>query len=374
MPVKTHLEKITSRVLCFLAASAVTGFCADSTSYTPPAGYFAIPIKARSDNHISLPLVQKAAGFGTVSSAGRDRLTISAKNWAPGQFRRRAGADKASYVAEFVTGPLRGISYDILDNNSDTVVLDTQGDDITRHPRGSIGFGDVVRLRPLWTAASVFGDNESNLQIAPRRNALVSGDAVILPDNTGTGVNKGPAAQLAFIRGSGWRSTTGDRTTDRADFAFVPGQPMNVRRLATEDTSVLTIGHVAGGRQAVYLPDGGTSGNDISVGLLGTESVTLAQSGLVDSASPQLSAFRSSGSTVFRADELMSYGGGSGFNQTPARSFYHLAGAGWREVGSSSSSVGSSVTLEPGRAYLLRKKAGSPGGDWIQNDTASTTP
>lgn len=359
-------------IVCTLVAGLSAGWPAssagESVSYTPPAGYFALPVKARSDNHVSLPLVPKAAGFGTVSAAGRDRVTIGSKRWNSGQFRRKAGAPRSSFVAEFVTGPLQGVSYGVLDNNTDTLVLDTQGDDLTNHPRGSIGFGDIVRLRPLWTAAAVFGDSEANLQIAPKPNPLRPGDSIILPDNAGVGYNKAPAAQLSFVKNTGWRSTTGDQSVDRADFPFGPGQPLNIRRLAAQDASIITLGHVARGRQAVYIPDGATTGNDILVGLLRPEPVSLADSGLIDVGRPDLSAFQASGNAIFRRDELMAFGGDTGLNQTPRRSFYYLVGRGWREAGASGVDVGSSISLEPGRAYLLRKGAGSPGGDWIQSE------
>lgn len=365
--------KTTPRIIaCTLVAGLSAGWpansAAESVSYTPPAGYFALPVKASSDNHVSLPLVPKAAGFGTVSSAGRDRLTIGAKRWNSGQFRPKAGASKASFIAEFVTGELAGVSYEVLDNSGDTLVLDMQGDNLTQHPRGSVGFGDVVRLRPLWTPATVFGDSEANLQIAPKPNALRSGDSIILPDSAKAGLDKAPAVQLSFVRNAGWRTVAGDQSIDLANYPFVPGQPMNIRRVATEDTAVITLGHVARGEQAVFVPDGGAGGNDIFVGLLHPEPVNLADSGLVDAQEPNSGAFQVSSNAIFRADELMSFGNATGRNQTPQRAFYHLAGFGWREAGAPGVEVGQSVVLEPGRSYLLRKKAGSPGGDWLQRN------
>jgi len=371
---KTNLRIIASGLVTALCGAWGAPAAGESVSYTPPAGYFALPVKASSDNHVSLPLVPKATGFGTVSSAGRDRVTIGSKRWNTGQFRRKAGAPKASYVAEFVTGPLRGISYEVLDNNTDTLVLDMQGDNLTQHPRGSVGFGDIVRLRPLWTAAAVFGDSEENLQIAPKRNQLVSGDAIILPDNTSAGLNKAPAAQLSFVRNAGWRSSTGDQSIDRAAYPFVPGQPMNIRRLAAQDTAIITLGHVARGRQAVYVADGGATGSDRFVGLLHPEPISLRDSDLIEPNQSGSGGFQISSNAVFRADELMSFGNGAGRDQTPERAFYYLAGRGWREAGVPGTDVGSSVILEPGRAYLLRKKAGSPGGDWMQPEREANLP
>lgn len=347
-------------------STTVTAF-SESISFTPPAGYFALPVNGNSDNHLSLPLMQKTSGFGTVSAAGRDRVTISSKRWREGQFRRKSATGKASYVAEFVTGPLRGISYEVLDNNSDTLVLDMQGDSLTQHPSGSIAFGDLVRLRPLWTASTVFGDTEDNLQIAAKRNQLVSGDAIIIPDNSGNGVNKAPSAQLSFVRGSGWRSSSGNQLIDQADYPFAHGQPMNVRRLSSQKTAILVIGYVPRSRQAIYVPDGGTVGSDNFVGLLGPEAVSLQDSGLIDLMQPsQNGAFQQSSNEVFRADELMSYEGASGYNQTPRRAFYFLNNRGWREVGLHGIDVGQSIMLQPGRSYMIRKKGGSPGGDWLQ--------
>ena len=372
MKMKTCLT--TTFLVAAVFAAVLPRAAGESVSYTPAAGYFALPLKAGSDNYVSLPLVPKAAGFGTVSAAGRDRVTIGSGRWNAGQFRAKPGAPRASYVAEFVTGPLRGISYDVLDNNSDTLLLDMQGDDLTQHPRGSVGFGDVVRLRPLWTPAAVFGDAEANLQIAPKANASASGDTVILPDNLNTGLNKPPAAQLSFIQNAGWRSAGGDQSANRADYPLVPGQPMNIRRMAPQDTAVITLGHVARGPQAVYVPDGGLGGNDSLVALLHPEPVVLQDSALMETTPSVSGAFSSSSNAIFRADELMSFEGGTGTNQTPERAFYYLAGRGWREAGAPGMSAGQSLTLEPGRAYLIRKKPGSPGGDWMQQGQIPTSP
>jgi uncharacterized protein (TIGR02597 family) len=353
-----------------------SGPCSAAESYTPPAGYFAIPVKAASDNYISLPLVQKATGFATVSWAGRDRISIGgSRRFNAGQFGPKPGAWRASYVAEFVTGSLRGVSYDVLDNSADTLLLDTQGDNLTQHPRGAVGFGDIVRLRPLWTPSAVFGDTEESLQIDAKPDGSTSaGDTISLPDNAVIGLNKPPAIELSFIQNAGWRSSAGDQSTNRAEYPIFPGQPIKVRRSSAQDTTIITLGHVARGQQSIYVPDGGDDGNDVYVALLHPEPVSLGSSGLVPISTPTSGAFQPSTNAIFRSDELMAFEEESGFNPTPTKAFYFLAGRGWRQAGLPGWESGHSLILEPGRAYLLRRKAGSLGGDWIQEPVAAESP
>lgn len=338
----------------------------DSTSYTPAGGYFTMNVQGGTDNHVSLPLMEKAVAFGSISDVSQDKVTARTKNWTDGGFRYVAGSQNATYYAEFASGALAGVRYRILDNTEDTLLLDTQGDDLTAHRLGAVNFGDVVRIRPLWTVGKVFGATESEVVLTPKPNALIPGDSVLLYDDQSVGQNKAPNTEIAFVHGLGWR-VTGDLSTDQTFRAFEPGQPLIVRRRSSQSVNVAIVGYALTGAQSMYVQGGdGTSANDAYVSVLFPEAVTLNNSGLYNVASPSTSVVLSSSNSLIPGDQLLAYGNDTGFNSAPVRAFFYLNGAGWREVGNASVTTGDDFALQPGQAYIIRKRANHLGCDWVQ--------
>lgn len=154
---------------------------AQSTSYSPPAGYFQLTIAGNRDNHVSIPLVRPAALFFKIASADKTILTSSARKWSKGEFRSADGDPSRVFYAEFCSGALKGVRYRVLDNSEDALYLDTQGDDLNAHSMGAVGFDDLVRLRESWRVGSVFGATDQDLSLEPRADALTPSDSVSRP-------------------------------------------------------------------------------------------------------------------------------------------------------------------------------------------------
>jgi len=337
-----------------------------STSYTPAAGYFSLTIKGQSDSQLSMPLAEKAAAFGKITAVSQETVTVRAKNWSVGAFRYVSGTQDTTYYAEFASGVLKGIRYRILDNSDDTLLLETQGDDFTAHPVGTVAYDDVVRIRPMWTIGTLLGTTETDVVIDPKADPLAPGDSVLVLDNQRVGQNKAPVAEIAYVHNLGWRAT-GDATTDQGHWPFETGQPLVVRRLSADSVSFVVLGHVLTGAQSMFVFGGNsTSANDAYVSILYPESITLGSAGLYTPTDPAGSVIKSSRSKLLRNDELLAYGSRAGFNLASERSFFYLENVGWREVGSAKTTVGSDFLLEPGKAYIIRKKTGNFGADWLQ--------
>jgi uncharacterized protein (TIGR02597 family) len=342
---------------------------ADSTSYTPPGGFFLLGVQGASDNPVALPLVRQVDSFGKVTGVSKNQVVIGSRIWTAGQFRAAGGTQpEAKYFVEFASGALRGVRYRVLDNTEDTLVLDTRGDDLTAHARGGIAFNDTVRLRPLWTLGDVFGKSESALVLNAKPNVLIPGDSVILPNNTDVGQNKAPQLEFSFIHGTGWRAT-GDLGTDQQNRPFEPASPLIVRRLSADGTSLALIGYVPCGPQVVVVSGGdGNQGNDTHICLVFPEPVSLGAAGLHDTGNETGSVIRSVPSPLIPGDQLFSYGVGTGFNLAPERRFYFLKYLGWRAMGSNSTTVGSDFILQPGRAYIVRNPLNRTDATWVQPD------
>jgi hypothetical protein len=72
------------------------------------------------------------------------------------------------------------------------------------------------------------------------------------------------------------------------------------------------------------------------------------------------------------ADQLLAFAPGTGLNRVPSQIYYFLAGQpagqGWRKAGDDENlTIGQTVTLDPGKVYVLRKKVNSPGKDWVND-------
>ena len=117
-------------------------------------------------------------------------------------------------------------------------------------------------------------------------------------------------------------------------------------------------------KTVAFVPGGdGSSANDIYVSVSRPAPVSLDDSGL-RIADQTKSLIKDSASSVLRQDELYAFNAPSGFNQGAANIYYYLAGSGWRQVGNAATDIGSTVFLEPGKSYIVRKKAANSGADW----------
>ncbi len=338
---------------------------ADSTSYTPPAGYFQVTAQGASDSPVSIPLGQKTSSMARIASVGSSQIVSQSQQWTPGAFRVASGVQDLTYFAEFGSGALRGVRYQIIDNSRDTLVLDTKGDDLTAHPLGAVAVDDVIRIRSLWTVAQVFGSTDSTVALDPKPNLLIPSDSILLFDSERVGQDKAPATELSYMTGVGWRAT-GDAVADQAYAPFQPGEPLIIRRRDPNALHVPVVGYVLPAFQGIYVSGGdGVSGNDAYVSWMFPEPVTLDLSGLHNLDDPASSVVRSSSDPMSPGDQLLSFGEGPGYNLTSEMSFFYLDTLGWRQFGSQNA-VGSSVLLQPGKAYILRKAAANPGVDWTQ--------
>ncbi len=70
--------------------------------------------------------------------------------------------------------------------------------------------------------------------------------------------------------------------------------------------------------------------------------------------------------TYWKTDMLILYPASFAIGSIPQpERYYYLAGAGWRRVGSLSTTVGIDAVLKPGRVLDIKKRAGSADVDWI---------
>jgi uncharacterized protein (TIGR02597 family) len=353
-------------------------------AFSDPVGYHTLSIVGASDNVMSLPMVRDAVFTGTVGGA----ITATSFNvlagqtpptWTADQFVYSAGIQRLTYYVEFTTGQLRGLFYKVQNNGTGSLTLDTEGDNLTTHPvngvAAALAVGDSIKIRPYWTVKDAFEVNGTPI-IESRANVILAKDDILIPNYTLFGTNKA-AAPIIFhttqvggsAAGPGWRAV-GQGVTDFADFVLRPNEAFITRRRNAATVSLTNLGAVNLNRAITFVPGGnGTSANDIYVSLARPSAVTLDASGL-RIADQTASLIKDSANTTIRQDEVYAFNAPAGLNAAAPNVYFYLngaAGTGWRKVGSAATDIGSTVTLEPGKAYIVRKKAANAGRDWVND-------
>ena len=276
---------------------------------------------------------------------------------------------------EFTSGALKGLYFKIDNNGTETLTLDTEGDFLNQshsfagNPVGALAAGDSFKIRPYWRIKDVFEANGA--PIIESRTGVISKDDVMIPDYNSVSINKGAPTIIyhttqvgGAANGPGWRAQ-GQGTADFGDFVLRPNEAFIVRRRNVGGISLTNLGGVLMNKTISFVPGGdGTSSNDIYISVNRPAAVSLNDSG-IRIADQTKSLIKDSTGSVLRQDELYAFNEPNGFNQGAPNIYYYLAGSGWRKAGDSVTDVGNTVFLEPGKAYIVRKKAANAGVDWV---------
>lgn len=371
----TALRSCTLALGLALSGSIATKVQA-ADAFTDPVGYYTLEIAGSSDNVMSLPMVRDAVFAGTVGgnvgAAGFDALAgTNAPGWQVDQFKYTAGSQPLNYYVEFTSGALKGLYYRITTNTANAVTLDTEGDlalnaphAIAGNPAGSLTVGDSFKIRPYWRIKDVFEVNGQPI-IEGRNFPFESKDSILIPNYVTVGINKAPNVILFYLNGTGWQKD-GELGPDYGDFILRPNEVFIVRRMNANGISLTNLGSVLMNRSVSFVPGGGGGNqNDTYIALNRPSPVSLDDSGLQDVLEPTLAHFSVK-------DQLLVFSPGTGFNRAPSQFYYFLAGQpqgqGWRKSGDiDNTTIGQTVFLEPGKAYILRKGSTVAGKDWVND-------
>lgn len=353
---KAHLFKI---LLCVLVGSSLDSHAAD-LSATPPAGYVKITAQGGSDTLLSLPLVQRTAWMGKVTAVTVNHVTLATAETVMSGDATPSSA--GWYYAEFVTGDLAGLAYPVLSNDAGVFELETWGDDLTAHGMGAIAageLGDIVRIRQGWTLAGIFGVG-SDLVISSSPaftgSVYLSGDEILIPDNSQIGTEKKPAGVFAYVEGEGWRERAGGNL-DASAHELYPWEPLIIRRGSTVSAEVVLLGYTTVGPRVLRVPALSSGAeNDFAV-LWG---IPIGETLLASALSTVLN---STEDPLTPADLLLDYSSlRRGFARPPEHMFELINGH-WFEANVNQDDF----ILVPGTGYILRLRGERPVRYWRQN-------
>jgi uncharacterized protein (TIGR02597 family) len=346
-------------------------------AFTDPVGYYTLSIQGASDNVMSLPMVRDAVFSGVVDNGvnaftanGFDALAGTASPaWTANQWAYAQGTQSQTYYVEFTSGALKGLYYKITANGAGSITLDTEGDSLLNHPlpgnlTAALADGDSFKIRSYWRVKDVL-QNGAVPVIDAWPDADTVRDEVLFLNYTAVGQNKAPNLSIHFDTTlGGWRAF-GDDVQDYGDFTFRPNEAFIIRRRNVAAVNLTNLGGVLMNSSISFVPGGnGTKGNDIYISIARPAAVSLDQSGL-RLADQTKSLIKDSPNPDSIEDQLLAFGSGTGFNRAPNATYYYLAGAGWRMFPDDVTNVGATAMLEPGKSYIIRKKANSVGRDWV---------
>jgi uncharacterized protein (TIGR02597 family) len=166
---------------------------------------------------------------------------------------------------------------------------------------------------------------------------------------------------LVFVQALGWRFP-GDSVDEQGDTPLPPASVFFVRHQAGQDISLVLVGDAPFFPYLTPVSGGnGTRGNDFAFAPIQADPLQLAVSGLL-TPNPVL---QPSTSAAQPDDELLAWSGRRGFNRAPDLIYYNVGGT-WFLQGSSSTTVGTDVSLQPGSGYVIRKRPANGNQDWSQ--------
>lgn len=335
---------------------------------SPAAGYFKVRASGSSDTWASVPLVKRSVLMGRVLAAGPTTLSVTIGGpLTEGAFAPTSGT--GSYHVQFVSGSLEGLSFKVLNNTADGLfTLATGGENLTSHALGAIATGesgDIVRIRPFWTLADVFGAEAGALSIDATADfsgsSYVAADAVFLADQETLRVDA-LGREYAFVTNSGWRQR-GETEIDAAGAELPPGSAFVVRRQRSAAAEMVLVGYVPTERFVLRLPAlASDEVQDLAVALAQPTDRTLVNSGLFSN-TPPFGALETSPDVLNLRDALLVFDSGRrGFALPPAQRL-HVTDSGWFE----SDAAADGALVRAGAGYVLRLKGARPIRYWLQS-------
>jgi uncharacterized protein (TIGR02597 family) len=344
-----------------LTSLALSGVNAQTTATTDPVGFMTLDLPVGSDTVVAAPLTKAPAFQGAVSSRAGFTLTISGATLGD--------LTSLPHYVQANAGNQAGIIFDVASNTSSTITLVDNG--IT--PSG-LDAGAQFKVVPYWTLGQLFPATDQGVSFTP--SATTTGPArrtqILVPNVTGTGINRAASATYYFVTNSYWRSTTGG-TNNFNNIPLLPDSYFIVRNTTNSASGLkLTVaGNVNTTAMTVQLDSVGSTQNDNYVSLGRPVDITLNNLGLITSGAFQPSA---SATGPARRDQLLVFNNASiGFNKAASATYYYLTNSttqGWRSTTTGTNDAGNTV-IPAAVGYVIRKATNNGTGStfWTNNIT-----
>ncbi|MDP0500159.1 MAG: TIGR02597 family protein [Verrucomicrobiota bacterium JB022] len=295
-------------------------------AFSEPAGAMRVTLRGGSDTRLGLPLDRQYLYQGRIEAVDGNVITLAGTpGWTPNQWQPQGAGDE-TYEVLVTLGVEDGMALRIVANGTNTLQVALAGDslaDVATNAANGAGQGDIIRILPSHTPASLLG-------AAPLPDQTI----LYLYDRTDPAMNKAPAAVLTYSQAYGWYD---------ANFAVADHLPIErgtsfIVRLpkGTPDVDVILDGQVPLTSDRKVIP-ARAARLDYPFSISDPIGVNIGASGLglVDQ-------------TMLYAYDQSS----AGYNQSPSAVLTYYEGYGWYDQGFNI--VDNTFILAPGAGYVLR--------------------
>ncbi len=338
--------------LPILGALVVTSPALQSAEFTTnPVGFNKVVCLGGADTVVSVPFVRQPAleakvQTSAVAAANRVQLTVAGNtSWTGDQF---AG----THYVRFITGSRAGQWYDIVNNSSNTLMLDTAGDNLANN----VAAEDRFILAPHWTLDSLFPPADQNngpgsvIHRSASHNKPDRRTEVELP-NLAEGTNL-PAGPIFYLTDNGWHIEA-DGTPFAGSTIIPPNSSFVIRHYPGHSTTTFApSGSVLMGPEVVTLATSANSLQDNEIAV--TRPLPIA----LDAAELETAFVESLGHRPFQMrDSVMIYDNAQNAGKVNSATYYRFAGNWYRDIGMRDENpmANEEIVFRPGHGVIIRK-------------------
>ncbi len=347
-----------------------------ATVETDPVGAMAITLLGNSDTIVSVPFhrpiefegkIQSITNIDEVNETALITVT-STPAWAANQFVHNGNVQPNTYYVLMASGQNEGMYYTVTANGSNTLTIDTAGDDVTTIQTvvaDGDGMGDIVRVIPYWTLNTLFPEGGGVFDTTSPSGAI-DGVSLIVPNTTQPGINIAATRSYYYYTGSsfggpGWRGTGVPVSQIQNNQVLPPDVYYIMRKIGEGDVQIILAGAVP--MHSFSTPVGTLEADREQDNFVANPSpvpVTLSESKLYESGaikgSPNIGGSGADFLLVFD-NQFRS------INKASSVAYFYYTGSnyggpGWRRLGASVSQIFDNdmgAALEPSQGYLIRK-------------------
>ena len=326
------------------------------TATTDPVGYISITCSGSSDTFVSIPFSRPPEFVGTVQSISGNVLTVSGTpGWSTNQFVYSGSSQSKTYYALLASGTTsiskEGSVYTVTANDSQTLTLNLNGDDISSIPSGA-----QVILAPYWTLGTAFPASNAGVSFSASPSSRSIATQILIPNYSGTGINLAASAIYYFLNGA-WRLSGSDPNVDKGNDVLPPYGYFIIRNPNNFPTTVFTAtGNVPMKKNMIPLATLVASSQDNPASVTRPVDITLNSLGIIESG-----AFMVTTSSRSIKDQILVYNNSQiGINKS-ASSIYYYYNSGWRLSGGDPNVDYGSAVIPAGSGITIRKSASGTG-------------
>ena len=358
-PSLRRFRPLAVAALCAMIAPAAFAV----TATTDPVGFIKVSYQGNADSYTFIPFKRTPEYAGSITSVTGGNVLTASGTPNFGNLVFGEPAQPKTYFILLTSGPKLGMFYTVTANSSNSVTVDTLGDDLSAVATSNF------QIIPYDTLGTVFpggqGVNASTSFLAASRQS-----EVLIPNNATAGTNLAAAKSYFYYTSvsnpslNGWRQAGNNSRIANNDI-LVSDTPLIIRHNVATATETTFMGTVHMGTLTTPLGIIDAAKNqDNPIALPIAASLSLTQLNLFESGAFAPSTSFIAGS---RKDELLVWdntlpGVTFGKNNAAFKSYYYYTSVsnpslnGWRKSGDNATIANNDIVLTSTTQLTVRKK------------------